>query len=204
MEGNIKVNTCPQCGAPLKLGSNKCEYCEAEFLVSSLIYLKKFDQTGINKYINHYKQLLKDEPNNGEINCAMGICYLELGLYDLAIKYFSVAVEQIPNYADAYYYYALALLKGKRPKVLTLTEIKKIEDYLKAAIQIDDTKSKYYFLWALIKHDFYIKNGLRVNPPTFEELITQGNCKQYEKDEIDKMLQLVPTNDSELVSLIRR
>jgi len=204
MKGNIKVETCPQCGAPVKLGVNKCEYCGAEFLVTSLAYLDKFDKAGINKYINHFKQLLKDNPDDGELNCAMGICYLDLRLYDLASKYFAKAIEQIPDYGDAYYYYALALFKGRRPKILTLTEIRKIEEYLNAAIQIDNTKSKYYYLWALIKHDFYIKNGLKVNPPIFEELISQTDNKTYEQTEIEKMLQRVPINDQELINLVRR
>lgn len=203
MNRNIKVETCPQCGAPVKLGSNKCEYCGSEFIVTSLAYLDKFDKTGINKYINHYKQMLKNNPDDGEINCAMGICYLDLKLYDLAIKYFAKAMEQIPDYADVYYYYALALFKGRRPKVLTLSEIRKIEDYLNAAIQIDNTKSKYYYLWALIKYDFYIKNGLKVNPPTFEELITQAKSKIYEETEIRKMLERVPINDQKLVNMLK-
>ena len=204
MNGNIKVETCPQCGAPVKLSVNKCEYCEAEFIVISLAYLDKFDKTGINKYINHYKQLLKDNPENGELNLAMGICYLDLGVYDLATKFFSKAIEQIPDYGDAYYYYALALIKGRKPKVLTLKEVKKIEEYVNAAIQIDNTKSKYYYLWALIKYDFYIKNGLKMRPPTLEELIEESNSKEYDRQEIDKMLQRIPVKDEEILNIIRK
>lgn len=204
INGNIKVETCPQCGAPVKLGAKKCEYCEAEFIVNSLAYLGKFDKTGINKYVNHYKKLLKDNPGNGELNLAMGICYLDLGLYDLATKFFSKAIEQIPDYGDAYYYYALALIKGRKPKVLTLTEIKKIEEYINAAIQIDNSRSKYYYLWALIKYDFYMKNGLRMSPPNFEKLIEEGNSKDYDRQEIDKMLQKIPVNDEKILSVIRR
>ena len=203
MNGNIKVETCPQCGAPVKVGGNKCEYCGAEFMVTSLVYLDKFDKSGINKYINYYKQLLKDNPDDGELNLAMGVCYLDLRLYDLAARHFTKAIEQIPDYSDVYYYYALALFKGRRPKVLTLTEIRKIEDYLNAAIQLDSSKSKYYYLLAVIKHDFYIKNGLKVNPPTFEELISQAKSKPYEETEIRKMLQLVPVNDQYLLNLLK-
>jgi len=204
MSPNIKVETCPQCGAPAKLSVSRCEYCEAEFLVTSLAYLDRFDKTGINKYISHYKKSLEGNPDSGELNCAMGICYLDLGLYDVASKYFAKAIEQIPDYSDAYYYYALALLKGKRPKVLTLTEIKKVEDYLNAAIQIDDSKSRYYYLWALLKHDYFIKNGLRVSPPTFEELIGEANSKPYDKSDIEKMLQRVPINDQYLLDIVRK
>lgn len=204
MDGGIKVEKCPQCGAPARLGVSSCEYCRAEFLVTSLAYLDRFQEQGIKKYLGAYKQMLQEDPNNGEISCAMGTCYLELGLYDLAIKYFARAIEQIPECGDTYYYYALALLKDKRPKVLSLTEIKGIEEYLNAAIQIDDTRSHYYYLWAFIKHDFYIKNGLRVAPPTFEDLTAQASSKPHNKSEIEKMLQQVPINDQNLTDLVRR
>jgi tetratricopeptide (TPR) repeat protein len=198
----INVLTCPQCGAPVKINAGRCEYCEAEFLVTSLDYLDKFDRTGINKYVNYYKQLLKDTPDDGEVNCAMGICYLDLGLYDLATKYFTKAVEEKPDSGDTYYYYALSLLKGKRPKLLTLAEIRKVEEYLNAAIQIDDSKSKYYYLWALIKHDFYKCNGLAINSPSIEELLSEAKSRPYEDIEIKKMLQRVPIGDQQLMSLV--
>lgn len=204
MGEDIKVLQCPQCGATAKLNINKCEYCGSEFIVTNLAYLDKFDKTGINKYINHYKQLLKVTPDNGEYNCAMGICYLDLKLFDLATKYFAIAIEQMPDNSDAYYYYAIALLKGRRPKILTLKEIEKIESYLSAATQIDSNKSKYFYLLALIKYDFYIANGLRINPPTFEELISEGNSKPFEKQENEKMLQRVPVGDTQILSLLRR
>ncbi|MCL0069648.1 hypothetical protein M1N85_02980 [Dehalococcoidia bacterium] len=204
MSGSIKVETCPQCGAPAKLGVGKCEYCQAEFLVTSLTDLERFDNAGVKKYISHYQQLLKESADDEQLNCAMGICYLDLGLYDLACKYLTKAIEQMPNSGDTYYNYALALFRGRRPKVLTLTEIKRIEDYLNAAIQIDNSKSKYYYLLALIKHDFYIKNGLKINPPTFRELIYEAYGKSFEKSEIEKMLQRVPIDDQDLADLVRR
>ncbi len=129
---------------------------------------------------------------------------MDLGLYDLASKYFAKVIEQIPDCGDVYYHYALTLFKGKRPKVLPLTEIRKIEDYLNAAIQIDDSKSKYYYLLALIKHDFYIKNGLRINPPTYRELISEADSRPYERSEVEKMLQHVPINDPYLIDLLTR
>ena len=198
----IKVLICPQCGAPVKMRSNKCEYCEAEFLITSLAYMDKFDKAAINKYVNHYKQLLRDNPDDGELNCAMGICYLDLGLYDLAIKYFAKAVEEMPDNGDSYYYYALALLRGKRPKISTLAEIRKIEENLNAAIKIDDTKSEYYYLWALIKHDFYTCNGLAVKAPTVEDLIGEARSRPYDDTEIRKMLQRIQIGDQDLMTSV--
>lgn len=188
----MNVEQCPQCGAPASPSDRKCAYCKAEFFVTSIAYLSRFDKPAINKYINHYKQLLRADPDNGELNLAMGICYLDLGLFDLAAKYCSIALEQTPDNADAYYYCAIALLKGRKPKILTLTEIKKIEPLLVAATQLDNTKAQYFYLHALIKYDFYLKNGLRLNPPTVEELMAQASSLHVEKEEIDKLFQRVP------------
>jgi len=200
----VKIKICPQCGAPAKSGSRKCEYCGAEFLVSSLAYLDKFDKSGISKYVNHYKELLKVNSENGKVLFALGICYLNLRLYDMATTYLAKSIEQLPDFSESYYYYALSLFKHRKPKVLTLTEIKKIEDYINAAIQIDCTKSKYYYLLALVKHDFYLKNGLKINPPTFEELIDLAESCSYEREEIEDILQHVPITDQELIRCITK
>lgn len=201
MSENIKVEICPQCGAPLKLSAKKCEYCEAEFIVTSLAYLDKFDETSINKYINHYKKLLKDNPENGELNYGMGICYLHLCLYDLAIKYFSKAIELLPDYSDTYYYYALALLKGRRPKILTFSEIKVIEEYINAAIQIDNTKAKYYYLWAIIKHDFYLMNGFKQKPPILIDVIKEARFKEFDKKSINELKSKIIVFDENLLKI---
>jgi tetratricopeptide (TPR) repeat protein len=204
MNAGIKVEICPQCGAPAALRANKCGYCEAEFIIISIASLDRFDKTGINKYISHYKSLLKDQPDSGELNLAMGICNLDLGLYDLAAKFFAKAIEALPDSADGYYYYSLAIVKGRKPKLLTFSEVKKIEEYLQAAIQIDSSKAKYHYFWLIIKHEFYMKNGLRINPPTVSDLIAQANSAQYDEQEIAKMMARVPITDPTLLSVINR
>jgi tetratricopeptide (TPR) repeat protein len=204
MNAGIKVEICPQCGAPATLSANKCGYCEAEFIITSIASLDRFDKAGINKYISHYKSLLKDEPDSGELNLAMGICNLDLGLYDLATKFFANAIEAVPDSADGYYYYSLAMVKGRKPKLLALSEVKKIEEYLQAAIQIDGSKAKYHYFWLIIKHEFYTKNGLRINPPTISDLVEQAKSAQYDQQEIAKLIARVSVTDPELLSIIRR
>jgi len=197
------VLTCPQCGAPVQKCAGRCEYCQSEFIVTSLAYLDKFDKEGTSKYVDHYKQLLKDFPDDGELCSAMGICYLSLELYDLAIRSLAKTVQEVPDNADSYYHYALALLRGKRPKLLTLAEIREVERYLNAAIKIDDTKSKYYYLWALVKHDFYRCNGLTIKAPTIEELIDEARSKSDDHAETAKMLERIEIGDQDLMNLVK-
>lgn len=190
-----KKLTCPQCGGHINFDINKCQHCKAEFFVTSLASLGSVDKSKINIYLNNYKKLLELDPNNGKYNYVLGICYLFLKSHDLAVKHFAKACEQMSDNADVYHYYALALFKGRRPKILTLSEIKQIEEYINTAIQMNDTKAKYYFLLALTKLDFYIRNGLKPTPPSHEYLFNEADSKDYENEEIERMIQILHVND---------
>ncbi|MEZ5148087.1 MAG: hypothetical protein R2759_13745 [Bacteroidales bacterium] len=110
---------------------------------------------------NYFKAQVRENPTDGEALFALGMFYLNLKLYDLAIKNFESAITQLPDEADVYYYYALSLIQGKRPKSLSLPSVRKIEEYLNTAIQLDD-KAKYYYLAAIINYDFYAANGMKI------------------------------------------
>jgi len=200
----MRVEKCPQCGAPAKMGATRCDYCGAEFVVTSLAELGRLNEGGVRKYLTAYNEVLRCGPDNIEVNCAMGICYLDLGDYDRASKHFERAVDQMPTSSDPYYYYALALLGGRRAKLLQLREIKRIEQHLKTAIQMDPDGSKPYYLWALVRHDYYVQNGLTEPLPGYRELVSQGNNKPSTPREIDKMLERIPIRESPVVDLIRR
>jgi tetratricopeptide (TPR) repeat protein len=167
-------------------------------------YLNKFDKVGINKYTDQYKQLIKDNPDNYEINMALGLCYLDLKLYDLSCKYFAKVIEQIPDFSDAYYYCALSNIKGKKIKLITMKETKYIEQLLHAALQLNPNRSVYYYLYAVIKYEYYLKNGLLIGSPSIEELLDLGNKNVYENVEVEKMLELSTIEDEEFISLLRK
>lgn len=119
-----KKLTCPQCGGHVYFDINKCQNYKAEFFVTTLTFLGRIDKSEINVYLNGYKKLLEVDPNNDKYNYTLGICYLFLKSYDLAVKHFAKAFEKMTDNADVCHYYALALFKGRRPKILTLSEIK--------------------------------------------------------------------------------
>lgn len=203
MSIEIKVEECPQCGFPVSLKEKRCKKCKAEYLVTNISYLENIGKEGVDKYINHYKNLTKADPESGEAFFALGICYLQLKLFPLATKNFEKAIDLLPEYSDAYYYYSLSLLKGRRPKTLTLKEARRIEEYLNTAAQLNDTKAKYDYFHAILKNDFYQGNGLRTEPPDYEELIFRAKAKEQETEEIDRLLDLLIIRDQHLISVIR-
>jgi hypothetical protein len=76
--------------------------------------------------------------------------------------------------ADLHYYRALAMLRGRRPRTLTVAEIKPIETSAQRAIEAADFAAHHLGLLALIRHDFYQGNHLALPRTTCEELLMRA------------------------------
>ncbi|WP_261304015.1 hypothetical protein [Paenibacillus andongensis] len=182
MSEEVVIHECPQCGAPAQLQSNVCQYCKAEFLIKSLNGLNSFNKLGIDKYIASYKKAAATDPNNNEINAALGMCYLKLGLYDFASKFYLKAIEDMVENSDVYFYAALSLLKGKRPFLSTLSVIRKAEELLEAAVSLNPAEGKYYYAHAIVKNDFYHKKCINTSPDS-QSLFQNANDAGFSDDD---------------------
>ena len=80
-----------------------------------------------------------------------------------------------------YYYLAIALLSGKKPRKIDEWTIRDIEEQLGAAVHKDTKISRCYVLWAIVKHGFYTMNGFIEKLPTSDQLFSLGESIQ-EKD----------------------
>lgn len=127
---------------------------------------------------------------------------LRVHAYEQAITTLTEAVKANPLLADAHYYLALASLKGKRPKVLTLSQAEAIERNLRSACELDDSKAHYFYLWTLVKFDFYVINGFSLRPPGIEELLLVAQQCSYNRAAIAEMLEHIPGADNRLVRVI--
>lgn len=198
----IIVMCCPQCGHPAQIKAKRCDYCESEFIVTKLASLANLDNAGIQKYIAAYQKQIGEEPGNAEVQIAMGICRLDLGLHEIASRHFVKALEIQPDHADAHYYQALALIKSRRPRSLSMKDVEEIERYLSAAIQLDGGKAVYHYLRLVIKHEYFLKNGLRVRPPDIEEVLESASACPYDGEEVAQMLKRVPVSDEQLLQVL--
>lgn len=131
-----------------------------------------------------------------------GIQLIEVRAYEQAIATLTEAVGNDPLLAGAYYYLALASLKGRRPRVLTLSQVEDIERKLHSAYELDSSKAHYLYLWALVKFDFYVTNGFLVRPPGIEELLSAAQQRLYDHAAVLEMLEHTPGADSRLVRII--
>ena len=175
--------TCPGCGARVSTKDQECEYCHKPITISSFNSMKGLQFAELNKYKNTYDTVLKDNPDNPEINYSIAMCYLKLKLYDKAIESFDKVINQNIDATDAYYYAAICFLKGTKAFTQTRETIDKVLQYLDAAISIEP-KGMYYYYEAYIKYDYFKRKFLKTTP-TYEELLE--NAKQ------------VGINDAEIV-----
>lgn len=79
--------------------------------------------------------------------------------YESAIKALTIATENFPDDADQHFYLALALLRGRYPRTLTLKEAREIEHHLRISCNLDPEAAHPYLVWASLKWEFFVVNG---------------------------------------------
>lgn len=193
----MEITECPQCGAAAAPSERKCSYCKAEFFVNSLAYLGSFESGGIGKYLKHYKELIRQDPNSTEGLLGLGLCYLQMGTYPLAQKCFEKTIETSPDISQAYYYYSLAVIRGRRLMTLSLNEVRQLETYLNTAIQLNDEISHFKLLLAMFKRDYYETNGMKVPPPSAAELLMSIDGRQINRNELEHLKSSVKVGKDE-------
>jgi len=131
-----------------------------------------------------------------------GIQLFRIGAYEQATSTLAEVIKIAPLEPDPYYYFALALLRGKRPKVSTLTRVQTIEQNLQTACELDSKWAHYFYFWGLVKFDFYVANGFMVRPPKIEQLLLIGRQSLHEPSLILEMLEHTKGADNQIVSFI--
>lgn len=143
------------------------------------------------KYINKYRRGLAGYPNQTKLNITMAFCFLKLGMFDKALPYFEKAMEDDIDNAEAYFCTGICLLGGKRPFLLQKAVIRKIEEYVSAAVELEP-KGIYYYFVAYIKYDFYERKCYRTSPTSKEALALakEAGLSKAEAANLDRILSV--------------
>lgn len=99
---------------------------------------------------------------------------------------------------DGNYYLALALLQGKRPRVLTYSQAVSIRAKLTSACALDSTKSCYWYFLALLEEDFFIDNGFSDDLDKVEDLVHTGDRCRFVRSFLAELLDHAPARGSEV------
>ena len=187
----MEIKECPQCGAPASPSMKCCEYCKAEFFVTSLAYLSSFEETAVKKYLQAYKKMTVSNPDDVEGYMGLALCYLQMGTYPLALKGFQKIVDDFPDVALAYYYESLAIIAGRRIKIMPMNDVKKIENLLNTAIQVDDSCGIAKILLGVLVYDYYELNKMKHGGQSSQELIEMGVNDGVDDGELKRMLTAI-------------
>ncbi len=87
-----------------------------------------------------------------------GLRELHGGNYDSAIYDLGWAVHLLPDDGAPSFLLALALLRGRRPRRVTLDEIRRIEALLDVSARLAPSRA-VFALWGVIEVDCYVSNG---------------------------------------------
>jgi hypothetical protein len=109
-------------------------------------------------------------PTSAEL-LAEGVNLLRCRQYVDACACFSKALQADPRNADAGFYLALATLQGQRPKLVSLAAVRKAESALQGVTQAHAGCGHALLLWAIVKYDAYVLNGMYERSPTIKELV---------------------------------
>lgn len=170
--------------------------------ITTLSELDELDPEAKAELLAQYEEKVRDYPDNAKYHFVLGLSYLDRHLYELAIASFKRALGKGLHEADLYYYLALAAVGGKQPRSLGLGRIKEVESLLGAAVRQDCEKRHFYALWALVKYDYYLSSGLRVPPPSIEDLVATGESCALNRKEQSILFEHLPLPPSPLTRVL--
>ena len=175
--------TCPCCGFAVAVGDTECP-AGHPLAITSFHSVASMPLPMVNKYANTYRKDLAEAPDDQSLNFSVGICYMKLKLYDKALPAFEKAMVDNFDNSEAFFYAAVCQLGGKKPFLNSRPVIDKAEEYLNAALMIEERGIYYYFL-AYIKSDYYERKYLKVSPNSAQ---TMQTALAYGVSEADKSL----------------
>lgn len=160
------------------------------------------NQTVENQY-NAGKIIFNSPPAPTEADLfKKGKKLLDAKSYEQAVKILEQCIEINPDNSETYYYLAIALLHGNNPKLMGHSTIRKIEKYLKTATRIEPKLGGAYVLWAIVKHDFYMLNGMYDRPPTYQDLLSMNYT--LSQKHIQEIIEHVNSDNNPILQWLKK
>jgi tetratricopeptide (TPR) repeat protein len=176
-------------------------HIEGGIHITNLADLDEMDEAKKRELLSLYENQVRTFPERAQVHFALGLSYLDLRLYDQALASLKQALGKGSREAGLYYYISLASLGGKRPRGQSFAKIKEIETYLEASIRTDNGHAQAMVLWAIVKYDYYLANGLKVSPPRISELLNRARGCIKSHDEIQILLRHISLPASTMRSI---
>lgn len=193
---------CLVCNTRYSVALNRCPECKRPIMPTRLGELHGLPESILKRYLDVCQAQLMQDKTNLDLLLAVGLIYLSLHTYDIAIRLFDQMVKVDDDHAYAWYALAVAGLRGNRPYLQTQTAAYEAQERCLKAVQHDDTQAHFALLLALIKQDYFQRTGFAVDPPSIQECIDIANRGQKRRSELQALLTLVPAKNSPITGNI--
>lgn len=181
--------------AELSENNFKCRKCRKPVVMKNTQDVKELSAIErIKQQQNIIKALAIPNLEQNEkdvLTSSLGLIALTNGAYSIAGTHFKNLIASNENNTEAYYYYSLSLLNGKRPFLNSRSMIDLAIENLNFAFAID-AKGKYLYLKALLIEDFYKMKYIRYGEDVQEilNLAYDLEITEEEKQEIFELLNM--------------
>lgn len=126
------------------------------------------------------------------------------GDYSTAATRLAASLAAADVDADQRFHAALARLARQRPNTLRRDEIQRIESLLTTGTS-DRTSAHSLLLLALVRYDYYERNGLRMPPPSPAELVSTASELPVDTDRLREIIDHLPKlGDNPVYGLLLR
>lgn len=180
---------CPGCGSPISTGTKECDCCGRPLVIQTFKTLVDLDKPLTNKYVNEYRKILATDPFNPEINKAMGLSLMKLGLYEQSVTMLDNASTYDLSDADSCFFSAAARLCGKRPAFVKRDVIDVVIRKTEAAKMIEP-KGIYDYFIGVVKYDYFYRKGFNISPRWDEHIVMaeENGLSETDIDELNEIL----------------
>jgi hypothetical protein len=123
---------------------------------------------------------------------ARAVSLLSARSYERALQVIESCLDQGADLADLHYYRALSLLRDRRPRFLSVEQIRQIEISARRVLSLDDCAAHHLCFLAFLQRDFYLENYLLPPEPAYEDLLKRASAARLEPDKLAELVRLVP------------
>lgn len=192
MEQKIIELNCPGCGARVTTGQKECDWCHKPIVISTFNSVYSMSMPEVNKYAGAYRKALSENPDNGDLNKSIAMCYLKLKMVDKALPAFEKAIEENFDDSESYFYAAVCTLGGKKAFLNQRPAIDKALEYIDAALMIEQ-KGIYYYFKAYIKYDYFERKHFKTSPDYLEclQMANDAGLSDFDIDQLYMILNVV-------------
>jgi tetratricopeptide (TPR) repeat protein len=171
--------------------------------VHALADLSKLRGEEVLTRLERYGTAARLTPGSGETAMGLGLTCLFLKRFPEAIEKLAAAARLLPASGKAHLYYALALLRGRKPRTLSLAEAREVLQALETAAALEPGEGLCDLLAMVVKQEYFRSSGLRVPAPDVDHHRRSLERKPINRDELAAVRGLLVLHDPHLLDAAR-